>query len=150
MFTKLRIFAHILIMFTNSVAFADLAIIAHPGYDTGTLDTQNVRKLFLGERNSFPSGQHATPLNHKVGSPDRKEFFSLVLSMPEASHKRDWKRKVARGAISPPSQLGSNDAVLNYVASDAGTIGSVEASNVDGTGKVWITTSHLTGAEVHK
>ena len=145
MFTKLRIFATILIMFTSSVAFADLAIIAHPDYDTGTLDTQNVRKLFLGERNSFPSGQHATPLNHKVGSPDRKEFFSLVLSMPEASHKRHWKRKMARGAGSPPSELGSHDAVLKSVASTPGSIGYIDASKVDGTVKVLLTVSNFSG-----
>ncbi len=145
MFTKLRILATILIMFTNSVAFADLAIIAHPGYDTGTLDTQNVRKLFLGERNSFPSGQHATPFNHKVGSPDRKEFFSLVLSMPEASHKRHWKRKMARGAGSPPSELGSHDAVLKSIASTPGSIGYIDASKVDSSVKVLLTVSNFSG-----
>lgn len=145
MFIKLRIFATILIMLTSSVAFADLAIIAHPDYDTGTLDTQNVRKLFLGERSSFPSGQHATPLNHKVGSPDRKEFFSLVLSMPEASHKRHWKRKMARGAGSPPSELGSHDAVLKSVASTPGSIGYIDASKVDGTVKVLLTVSNFSG-----
>ena len=145
MFTKLRILATILIMFINSVAFADLAIIAHSGYDTGTLDTQNVRKLFLGERNSFPSGQHATPFNHKVGSPDRKEFFSLVLSMPEASHKRHWKRKMARGAGSPPSELGSHDAVLKSIANTPGSIGYIDASKVDSTVKVLLTVSNFSG-----
>ena len=145
MFTRLRIFATILTMFASSVAFADLAIIAHPGYETGTLDTQNVRKLFLGERNSFPSGQHATPFNHKVGSPDRKEFFSLVLSMPEASHKRHWKRKMARGAGSPPSELGSHDAVLKSIASTPGSIGYIDASKVDSTVKVLLTVSNFSG-----
>ena len=145
MFIKLRILATLLIMFTSSAALADLAIIAHPDYETGAVDTQNVRKLFLGERKSFPNGHHATPFNHKIGSPDRKEFFSLVLSMPEDSHKRHWKRKIARGAGSPPSELGSHDAVLKSIANTPGSIGYIDASKVDDSVKVLLTVSNFSG-----
>ena len=142
MFMKLRILSVLLLMSVSNAAFADLAIIGHPDSETGELDAQNVRKLFLGERKAFPNGHHATPINHTAGSPDRKEFFSLVLSMPEASHKRHWKRKMARGAGSPPSELGSHDAVLKSIASTPGSIGYIDASKVDGSVKVLLTVSH--------
>ena len=141
MFTQLRIFTTLLIMFVNGAAYAELAIIGHPDYDTGTLDTQNVKKLFLGERNSFPNGKRATPFNHTVGSPDRKEFFSLVLSMPEASHKRHWKRKIAVGAGNSPTELSSHDAVLKSIANTPGSIGYIDASKVDNSVKVLFTVS---------
>lgn len=145
MFTKLRIIAIFLTMLINSSANADLVIIGHPDYDTGTLDTQNVRRLFLGERRSFPNGNHATPINHRVGSPDRKEFFSLVLSMPEASHKRHWKRKIATGGGNSPDELGSHDAVLKSVASTPGSIGYIDSSKVDDSVKVLLTVSNFSG-----
>jgi len=141
MFTKLRIMSALLIMLVNNAAFADLAIIGHPDDETGTLDTQNVRKLFLGERKAFPNGHHATPFNHSVGSPDRKEFFSLVLNMPETTHKRHWKRKIAVGAGNSPEELGSHSAVLKSIANTPGSIGYIDASKVDDTVKVLFTIS---------
>ena len=81
MFSKLRILSIALTLAFSSTAFADLAIIGHPDSEVGDLDTQKVKKLFLGERKSFPNGLHATPMNHVKGSPDRKEFFASVLNL---------------------------------------------------------------------
>ena len=78
MFTKLRILSAAIAMFIASTASADLVIIGHPDYKTGDLDIQSVKKLFLGERKSFPNGLNAKPINHVAGSPDRKEFFTTV------------------------------------------------------------------------
>ncbi|MCK4706621.1 MAG: phosphate ABC transporter substrate-binding protein [Gammaproteobacteria bacterium] len=128
-------------MLISTAATAELAIIGHPDIDTGLLDTQNIRKLFLGERQSFPSGLRATPFNHSAGSPDRKEFFSLVLNMPESSHKRHWKRKVSVGAGNYPTELGSHDAVLKSIANTPGSIGYIDASKVDNSVKVLLTIS---------
>jgi len=139
MFIKLRIFTASLIMLTSSVAYADLAIIGHPDIDAGALDTQNIRKLFLGERKSFPSGNYATPFNHSIGSPDRKEFFSLVLNMPEVSHKRHWRRKIASGTGNSPIELNSRSEVLKSIATTPGSIGYIDASKVDSSVKVLLT-----------
>jgi len=139
MFTKYRLLTALLIMITSNVVIADLAIIVHPESETGTLDTQNVRRLFLGERKSFPNGNHAVPFNHSVGSPDRKEFFALVLSMPESSHKRHWKRKISVGAGNSPTELNSHEAVLKSIATTPGSIGYIDASKVDNTVKVLFT-----------
>ena len=143
MFTKLRILSALLLMSMNSTAFADLAIIGHPDSETGELDTQNVRKLFLGERKAFPNGHRATPINHTVGSPDRKEFFSLVLNMPEKTHKRHWKRKIAVGAGNSPTEVGSHSAVLKSIADTPGSIGYIDASKVDDTVKVLFTVQNF-------
>lgn len=136
MFTKLRILTATLLILINNTALADLAIIGHPDIDTGILETQNVRKLFLGERKAFPSGYHATPINHTVGSPDRKEFFTLVLSMKESSHRRLWKRNIAVGNGSSPTELGSHAEILKSISSNPGSIGYIDASKVDDSVKV--------------
>mgnify|MGYP001822168829 CR=1 FL=1 len=141
MFTKPRILAASLFMLINTAAFADLAIIGHPDIDTGALDTQNVRKLFLGERKSFPNGHYAKPFNHTVGSPDRKEFFTLVLSMQESNHNRHWKRKIAVGAGNSPTELGSHAELLKSISSTPGSIGYIDASKVDDSVKVLLTIS---------
>lgn len=141
MFTRLRILTASFTLFISSAACAELAIIAHPDSETGEIDTQNVRMLFLGERKSFPNGLHATPINHAVGSPDRKEFFASVLSMPESSHSRHWKRKISTGTGHSPTELNSYDAILQSIANTPGSISYIDASKVDDTVKVLFTVS---------
>jgi ABC-type phosphate transport system substrate-binding protein len=140
-FTKLRILTASFTLLISSTAWADLAIIAHPDSDTGEVDIQNVRMLFLGERKSFPSGLHATPINHVNGSPDRKEFFASVLSMPESSHTRHWNRKISTGTSHSPAELNSYEAILQSIANTPGSISYIDASKVDDTVKVLFTVS---------
>ncbi len=139
MLTKFKIFGALVVMSISSAAFAEIVIIGHPDDSIGDIDTHNVRNLFLGERKSFPDGTHAVPINHVAGSPDRKEFFSTVLSMAESSHKRHWKRKISTGSGHTPKEVSSHDALLKSIANTRGSIGYIEASKVDDSVKVLLT-----------
>ncbi len=145
MFSKFKILAVSLTLFISSAAYADLAIIGHPGTNAGELDIQSAKKIFLGDRKSFPSGNHATPMNHVVGSPDRKEFFSIVMNMPEFSYTRHWKRKMSKGIGHLPAELNSHEEVLHSIANTPGSIGYIDASKVDGTVKVLLTVKAFEG-----
>ena len=145
MFSKLKTLFVALTLFISSAAYADLAIIGHPGSNAGDIDIQSARKIFLGERKSFPSGNHATPMNHSVGSPDRKEFFALVMNMPESNYKRHWKRKMSKGISHVPAELKSHKEVLRSIANTPGSIGYIDASKVDDTVKVLMTVSDFQG-----
>lgn len=142
MFTKLRLLTVSLAMFISCTATAEIVIIGHLDSNTGTLDTQSVKRLFLGERKAFPSGHRATPINHVAGSPDRKEFFESVLGMVESSHKRHWKHKRSTGGGNSPIELSSHDEVLREIANTPGSIGYIDASLVDDTVKVLLTINH--------
>jgi ABC-type phosphate transport system substrate-binding protein len=139
MFTKLRFFATLLTLLVSYAASAELAIIGHPDDDIGKIDAERVKKLFLGERKSFPNGLHAVPFNHVSGSPDRKEFFSVVLSMAESNHQRHWSRKMATGTGSSPDEVSSHEAILKSISTTPGSIGYIDASKVDDTVKVLLT-----------
>ena len=141
MLKKLIAFTASLTILINSAAYADLAIIGHPDFDTGALNIKNVKKLFLGERKSFPNGLHATPVNHVAGSPDRIQFFSSVLGMSESGHRRNWKRKISVNAGSFPVELGSHNEVLRTIAKTPGGISYIDANKVDDTVKVLLTIS---------
>lgn len=145
MFSKLKTLFVALTLFISSAAYADLAIIGHPESNAGDIDIQSARKIFLGERKSFPSGNHATPMNHAVGSPDRKEFFVLVMNMPESSYKRHWKRKMSTGIAHVPAELKSHKEVLRSIANTPGSIGYIDSSKVDDTVKVLMTVSDFQG-----
>ena len=139
MFAFRNISGAFLALFITTGANAELAIISHPGYDGGEINSAQVRKLFLGERKSFPNGIKATPINHAVGSPDRKLFFSQVLNMPESFHGRHWKRKMATNSGSAPVELSSYDEVLRSVANTPGSISYIDTRMLNDNVKVLLT-----------
>lgn len=145
MFPILKILFVSLALFLSSAVYADLAIIGHPDTNAGDFNVQSAKKIFLGERKSFPSGHHATPINHAVGSPDRKEFFALVMNMPESRYKRLWKRKMSTGIATVPEQLKSYEEVLRSVANTPGSVGYIDAEKVDDSVKVLMTISDFKG-----
>jgi ABC-type phosphate transport system substrate-binding protein len=59
--------------------------------------------------------------------------------MPESTHKRHWKRKIAVGAGSSPVERSSHSDVLKSIANTPGSIGYIDASKVDDTVKVLFT-----------
>ncbi len=145
MFFKFVKLITLLTIFISSSVYAELAIIGHPHSDTGAVDAHSVKRLYTGERRAFPSGLHATPVNHAIGSPDRKVFFSLVMNMPEKSFKRQWKRKMSTGTASAPAVLGSHKEVLQYIANNPGTIGYIDSAEVNDTVKVLMTVKSFEG-----
>lgn len=139
MFVVRKITGAILALFIITSASGELAIISHPDYDGGELNSVKVKGLFLGERRAFPNGINATPINHAVGSPDRKEFFLQVLNMAESSHGRHWKRKRATGGGNSPIELNSYEEVLRSVANTPGSISYIDTRMVNDSVKVLFT-----------
>ena len=123
-------------IFMTTTANAGLVIIGHANYEGGQLDSASIKRIFLGERNSFPEGQRATPINHAVGSPDRKEFFDSVLAMDESAHRRHWSRMLSTGKGTSPVELNSYEAVLDWVAKNPGSIAYIDPKMVNDSVKV--------------
>jgi len=135
---QLSVLITITALLAGKTAGADLAIIAHPDYQGGDLDTEMVKQLFLYETTSYPSGHKATPANHAAGSPDREHFFEYVLDMGESRHKRYWSRKISSGK-KPPVQLGSHEEVLEWVAETPLGISYIDKDMVDDSVKILLT-----------
>ena len=139
MFTKLRTFFILLIFISSTTVNADLAIIANSGYQGGELNEEIIKKLFLRENASFPSGHKVALINHAMGSPDRKDFFKYVLQMGEVRYKRYWARKKSIGKRGAPEELGSHKDILNWVSSTPLGITYIDEKMVDDSVKVLLT-----------
>jgi hypothetical protein len=139
MFKTIRTLVALLSIIGCTSASADLAIIVHPDYQGGELDKELVKKLFLGESQTFPSGHKATPANHASGSPDREHFFEYVLDMSETRHKRYWARKESVGKKGAPKELVSHKDVLKWTADTPLGITYIDKKMVDDSVKVLFT-----------
>ena len=137
-----RTISTLVIAFSSTVAMADVAIISNPGANIGAIDASDVRKIFLGERKSFPNGTYATPINHAEGSQDRNIFFHNILNITEQAHDKHWLRKQKRSMRTigyRPEEVGSSTVVLETVANTSGGIGYIDASMVNDSVKVLMT-----------
>ena len=136
MLKKFMLLIALLASLFSGTSYAELAIISHPGYNSGSIDSLNVNKIFLGERSSFPDGIKATPFNHAAGSADRKEFFTSVLRMNEKNHRRHWTKMLSKGKGSSPAEIDSYDNILRNVANTPGSISYINTSHINDTVKV--------------
>lgn len=139
MFKKLRTLFVLLSIIISTTANADLAIIAHPDYQGGELDQEMVKKIFLGEISTFPSGHKAEIVNHSAGSPDRKAFFEYVLEMGEVRHKRYWARKKSIGKEGAPDELDSYKEILSWTTKTPLGITYIDKKMVNDSVKVLFT-----------
>ena len=145
MFHKHTVLGGLLALMMNATAFADLAIIGHADTEVDSLDVQSVKKIFLGERQSFPNGLKAIPVHHAAGSPDREAFFDNVLGMAESGHRRHWSRMRATGRGYSPAELGSYQELLQWVAGNLGGIAYIDTNQLDDSVKVLLTIKDFDG-----
>jgi hypothetical protein len=143
MFNKFRTLFTLLIFIISTSAKADLAIIANLDYQGGELDEEMVRKIFLSESQTFPSGHKAAVANHAIGSPDRKDFFEYVLQMGEVRHKRYWSRKKSIGKKGAPKELPSHKDILNWIVNTPLGITYIDKNMVNDSVKVLLTVTTL-------
>jgi ABC-type phosphate transport system substrate-binding protein len=124
----------ILGLLTPIVARAQVAIIVNPANPLEELSLDKVRRLFLGQVKTFPTGSRARLAWH-VGSAATFDRSALGLQ-PEIVRSR-WMAMIFRGeAKTFPTELATPDDVKQFVRSHADAIAFLPQANVDGTVKV--------------
>ena len=114
-----------------------LAIVVHRSNPTDDLSLDELRSLFLGERQRWPNGRRITLVLQEPGQPERAAALQLIYRMTEAELSHHFLRAVYHGqAVSAPKTLSSAERVLRFVFNVPGAIACVPARDVDGTVKV--------------
>ncbi|WP_426663732.1 hypothetical protein [Rhodanobacter aciditrophus] len=84
-----------------------------------TLRDIYLKKIFVDQ-----DGRRLVPVNLPPESPLREAFTRTLIRMPESRLQDYWNRQYFQG-VSPPYVLGSQQAVVRFVASTPGAIGYV-------------------------
>lgn len=126
------------LMLGASLAQADVVIIGNPaGPDSITLD--QVRDIYLNRSKALPNGQRAVPYELSEGNATRDAFHDAVTGRSNAQLKAFWSQQVFTGKGQPPQEIGTEAAMKSSVASTPGSIGYIDAAQVDGSVKVIFT-----------
>ncbi|MHA6205974.1 hypothetical protein ACXU4B_16230 [Dyella soli] len=109
-----------------------IAVITAPRGPHVALDRDTLRNIYLKRIFVDQDGQRLTPVNLPMDSPLRDAFARSVIHMPDTNLQDYWEREYFQG-VSPPYVLGSQEAVVRFVALTPGAIGYVAACHVDAT-----------------
>jgi len=102
-------------------------IVNHDNPITSAND-QLLTNIFLKRRTDWPDGAAIRPVDLKADSPTRQEFSGTILRRSVAAVKSYWQQVIFSGRGSPPPELESDEAVIEYVAGHPGAIGYVSSA----------------------
>ncbi|MFZ0138963.1 MAG: TonB family protein [Candidatus Sulfotelmatobacter sp.] len=105
---------------------ADFKVIANSGVKAHTISADEIRRIFLEEKNSLDDGTHVEPVLERNG-PVHKSFLQAYLGRTDDDLQTYYRALVFTGRGSMPRELGSDAEVVAYVAKTRGAIGYVSA-----------------------
>jgi len=122
------------------IAFAagsDLAVVVNKANTTSNLTKSELRKLVLGEQESWPGGMKVTVTLRAQGNPERAAVLKIVCRMSEDEYIQHSMHADFVGAASnAPKIVSSAAAVRQLVSTVPGAIGFLPLSEVNDTVKV--------------
>jgi hypothetical protein len=106
---------------------------------TNTVDDlalADARKLFMGDKSTWPSGKRVTVLMLAAGQPERAVVLREIYKMPEEQLGQYFVQAAFAGKISaPPKDVGTAAMMKGAVAANPGAIGYVKKADLDDTVK---------------
>ncbi len=112
-------------------ALADIAVVVHPDVPVDDLSFADLRKIMLGDRQFWASGNKVTIIVVEPDDPGRAMLLDKVYKMSEDRFRRYWIAKVFRGeAAEGPKVVLSSEGAIELVGVLDGAIAFVEADDV--------------------
>lgn len=102
-----------------------IAVIAFKGTHLPEIDSNILRSIYLKKIFLDPKGHAYIPVNLTSADKLRRIFVRGIIHMDELQLENYWNRQYFQG-ISPPYVLGSQTAVVEFVAKTPGAIGYVQ------------------------
>ena len=123
-------------LLSSGTSHAALAIIAHPDNPEPALTRQQVKRIYLAKRRSFPQGGIVLRADQEAGSPARREFDKKVLGLREKQLDTYWSKMTFTGRGTRPEVVGNDKEVKKWVMQHPKALGYIDAGQVDDQVKV--------------
>jgi hypothetical protein len=107
----------------------EFVVVAHDDLGLEDLSSEQLRRIFLGERQYWDDGSRILTLIGMPGTAGRATVLELICDMTEAQYREYWIAKIFRTqATSGPRVLETDAALLSFVSRLPGSIAVVPAS----------------------
>ena len=110
---------------------ASVAVVVHPSVEVDDLSFAEFRKIIVGERQFWATGQRVTLIVRAAEAEERTVLLERVYKMSEAQYRQYWVAKVFRAeAVSGPRVVLSNEEAVDLVGVIEGAIAVVNSDDV--------------------
>lgn len=124
--------AGLTILLSAKALAGDVRIIANPSVKAESISAEEIKSVFLEQRNSLRDGTHVEPVLSK-GGPAHATFLKDYLGQSDDALQNYYRTLVFTGKGSMPKALHSDEEIVAYVAKTRGAIGYVGATvSLDG------------------
>lgn len=123
--------ATILLGAAGAACASELVVVVSARSPVVTLRPDQVAAIFLGQELRFPDGVEAVPLDQRIGSPLRDNFYARVAGKTPALLKAYWSKMVFTGRGQPPAEAADSAAVRRRVAENPELIGYIDRGALD-------------------
>lgn len=111
------------LMVCSFSALANIVVIVNPANETN-INAEEIVRIYTGRSNAFNA------VNLADAVPLRAQFDEKGVGRTSAQLKAHWSKLVFTGKGTPPAELASEEAVLDFVAKNPQAIGYISAEKV--------------------
>jgi ABC-type phosphate transport system substrate-binding protein len=115
--------------FAADAAGPPMAVVVAPGH-ARTVAREDLALIYLRKKTFWSDGTRVQAVNLPASSPLRNEFSHAVLGSSLEELDAYWANLYFHG-VSPPFVLGSEEAVVRFIAETPGAIGYVSFCKAD-------------------
>ncbi|MCP4902709.1 MAG: phosphate ABC transporter substrate-binding protein [bacterium] len=118
------------IMAVSGIAFAQdssFKLIGNPSTTPDSMSKRDLERIFLKKKKKWPNSQPAHPVDQRGNNALRTRFSEEVLGKSLAMVESHWQAQVFSGKGTPPKQLTSDAAIIDFVRKTRGAVGYVSA-----------------------
>ena len=109
----------------------DIAVIVHPSTEIEGLSFADLRKILLGDRQLWPSGEPITRIVRAAVAEERSFLLDSIYEMSERQYRQYWIAKIFRAEVTDePRVVVSNKDIVELVGLIPGAIALVLAEDV--------------------
>jgi len=109
-----------------------LAVVVAKGSPVQDLSLRALKRVFVNEGVSDPSGRRYVPFNHPARTSDRLAFDAIALEMSAEQVSQFWIERKIHGIARPPRSVDSLALLLRLVARLPGAIGYARPAQLSG------------------
>lgn len=109
---------------------ADLVVVVNARSGVNSLTRDETVNIFMGRHRQYPNGARAVPLDAPADSPERVQFYRLLINKEPQEVNAYWARLVFTGRTQPPLEQHSTKALIDRLETDPRAIAYVDDSQV--------------------
>ena len=108
-----------------------MAVIVHPSTPIDHLSFEEMRRVFLGERQYWNSNLPVVLIVRAPVAPERQVVLNKIYRMTESQFKQYWIARIFRAeTVSTPKVVYSNQTINELVSAIPGAISLVRAEDI--------------------